>query len=779
MEIHKFVCISVISFFVLSSVMHSTTYAVTTGGPSTPPDSADIEALAQKAAQMADTFMQESIEARLAYECSGRFLSRDQQNKLHLLAKTSSEQLEIIIDSQRLLKKQMGDCEVDDWDERYGESGLWRRLEADLERSILTKCEVDYFQALSATENEKRLLLYNILNRLALVSEGCRNTNCMLLKTKVFIALSLDSNDYRRLARNLLNLLLTEPDIDEKIYLKAAVVKIKLTGQSKSDQLEELAVKLANECCRDDFELNLSVAFLQRRFGSIKGLERVSQKWPEARAFMGKIILQDLQSRHFEQLSVVEAELAAEAAWHSNPVQYAAILNAMTARQKLQTPLVLYVAAAAQAESSPAEAIEMLMKASRLRQLKEGDGFPAPAEKIAGEAAELAYQLFTREPSYCELTRRAIASYMTLTKSEPEQRIEYFYGVVLNSCGRTGEGKELLSRIAEGKGKYRHKARYELIALAAQEQSYNEPERRADLIRQLNDLIAAVSETDEFDREVLSNAKLLYCQLLVAQADESSAKQALSILAELEKPAGKKLSRLNSRALQQAGRLKEALQVLVRAVDVNDCADALQGLELLLKITERIDEYELQAHQGQADDFDSLVRTCRGLAEYCFRCVPDPARPKAAVVLAELSIFAADEQNERLLQVDRMLADLTETIDEQDVDLLRCRARLLRAIGRYDEAAVIWSRICQMRKADRHWETSLNRLWWRAKFYQFDCQSRIPDSSRQEILHGLDILESGFGEIPEPWAEKLNKLKKALKQTDAADVDGNSLAQQM
>ncbi len=764
--IHKFTAPLFISFYILSFVMHGMAYSTTMEYGSSLPGSLDIEDSARKAVQTADVFMRESIEARLAYECSGRFLSQAQQIKLHNLAQTSVEQLGTIINSQRLLKKQIEDYEGNDWEELYGESGLWRRLKTYLERSILFECEINYLRALSATQNEKRLILHDTLEKLASLPDGCPNAECLLLKTKIFISLSPDNNDYQQLARKLLQLLLAEGGADEKIYIRAAVEKIKLSGQSKSDQLKELADRLAGSSCKDDFELNLSMAFLQRRFGSVKGLEKVSTKWPEARAFMGNIILQDLKPYNFEQLSVIEAQLAAQAAWQIRPAQYADLLTAMAARKELQTPLVLYVAAVSLAETSPALAIEMLIKASQLQQLKASDSFLVPAKQIAGEAAQLAYQLFTKESSYCETARRVIAGYITLTKDEPEQKIEYFYSVILSRCGRVDEGKKLLSKIANGKGSYRHKARYELIALTVREQKYNQLQNRADLIRQLDDLLAAVDETDEFSREVRNDAKLMYCQLLIAQADKPSAEKAISIIAELEKTTGQKLTRLNSLALQQSGRLKEALQALNSAIDSNDCTDALQGLELLLKIIEKIDEYALQN-----DNFENVIGHCCHLAEYCFRCVPSSAQQKATLVLAEFSIFKANGQNNKLSTADKLLNELAKNLDEQNVDLLRCRARLLMARKRYNEAAELWFRICQIRKAKEPWAVEppkdalwRNWLWWRAKFYQLDCRSRTQGSSREDILHGLEVLETGLSRIPQPWAEKLGALKRTLQR---------------
>ena len=68
-----------------------------------------------------------------------------------------------------------------------------------------------------------------------------------------------------------------------------------------------------------------------------------------------------------------EAELAAQAAWENETGDHKILLDYLSGNEKFQTPLILYVAAAAFAETSPAKAVELLVKASNLQQQQKND----------------------------------------------------------------------------------------------------------------------------------------------------------------------------------------------------------------------------------------------------------------------------------------------------------------------------------------------------------------------------------------------------------------------
>ena len=777
---HNFIGTSIISFCIFFLAMQfaasGTAYSaedLSAGYRLTLPKRVDVELLAKRTERTFDGFMRESIGTRLAYECLGRFTNESRKKELYSLSQKSSQHMQVIISSQRLLKKQMEDYGGGDWEERFGRTGLWRKLDADVQWSIMLECEISYFQALAASEKEKRLILYGILDRLDSLHDGCRKADCMLLKAKIHAALSHENNDYKKSALHLLNSTLAWPFIDEKNYFEAALAKIKLTGERKPGQLDELAAQLAESDYKDDFELNFRTAFLQRGSGSVEGLERMAEKWPVSRAFMGELILlESSRPDDIEQLSVVEAELVAEAALQNGPEKYTELLNALSARPEFQTPVILHATAAAMAESSPEKAVDMLLKACRAQNRQKENGLSIPAEKIAGKAAELAYSLFTKDPNHCRPAEQAFKEYMALAGDKPEESLEYFYSIVLDSCGKSGEARRLLSAIARGSGKYHNKALYDLIALAVEKQNCIEPEENKDLTLLLEDLIAKTDESSEIDRKVRQDARHLYCQLLIAKGDKASAEQALKIIAELDEPHNREIIKLKCLALQQAGQVEKALKALIETVHPDDCSNAVTGLELLLKILERIDEYELEGQRGQRHNFEDFLAQCRGLAEYCLGCAPSSLRREAIMVLTELSIFSAGGEEKKLSSADKLLDELEKT-DKQDVDLLRCRARLLMSRKQYDEAAGLWSRICQIRKHSQPPEIEPDRLWWRAKLYQLECLSRAPGSNRQDILHGLDVLEHSYDSIPEPWAEKLSELKKILQQQNFIATGSN------
>ena len=91
---------SVLNLCILSLLINSMVFAETTQDNSALPEQADIESLIQQTTQIADSFMKESLEARMVYECSGGFLNQIQQQKLHSLAQIASVNLEAIINSQ-------------------------------------------------------------------------------------------------------------------------------------------------------------------------------------------------------------------------------------------------------------------------------------------------------------------------------------------------------------------------------------------------------------------------------------------------------------------------------------------------------------------------------------------------------------------------------------------------------------------------------------------------------------------------------------------------------
>jgi hypothetical protein len=53
-----------------------------------------------------------------------------------------------------------------------------------------------------------------------------------------------------------------------------------------------------------------------------------------------------------------------------------------------------------------------------------------------------------------------------------------------------------------------------------------------------------------------------------------------------------------------------------------------------------------------------------------------------------------------------------------------------------------------------------NWRWWRAKFFELYCWSKMAGTKKEDLLHTIEILENSYTNIPNLWSEKLNGLKQ-------------------
>ena len=191
---------------------------------------------------------------------------------------------------------------------------------------------------------------------------------------------------------------------------------------------------------------------------------------------------------------------------------------------------------------------------------------------------------------------------------------------------------------------------------------------------------------------------------------------------------------------------------MVLAVRLDSGSLAGEVVEVLSEVVDRIDQLELQT-----DDFDKMIDDCKKLAEFSNVCLHNR---KSGLILAEISIFAAVKEKEKLLACEKLLDGLAENNKDNDVDFLRCRARLLAKQGGFDEAAELWAQICGIRKSESASANQRNWKWWRAKFYELYCCSKQRQNGKESISHTIEVLENSFSNIPPLWAEQLSLLKK-------------------
>jgi len=731
------------------------------------PTAEDINSLAETARLAADTFMRESFQLRMQYEFSGQFLSQDDKENLQKLAKRAGNRLQATAESQRKLKKQIEDYQGNDWDNRYGSTGLWRKLSRDLYVTTLSKCEIDFCLALSSQRLQRNKISQDILAQIDSLNQIRNIAYSQFLRARTLALLARTDPAYKPLAKKEFDTLMVRSDMRHSTAFRIAIERIKLLGPTKPAQLEKLAGELAKSSCADDLELVLSLAFLQRRHDT-DAFEKIVQLRPETESFLGSLILQNLScqikagkltEQTLQQITVFEAELAVQQIRNNISEEHQLLLDHLAGIEKFQTPLILYVTAVTLADSSPTKAVKLLVKASRLQQLQKSGRLDIEACEISEQAARLAYNLLAQDLLHCQLALVAFENYCATAGEGIEAELEYLYSIVLSNCGQAEKATELLQKIADRQtGSRRNRARLDLIIQAIEEKQHEKQEQRSELLKKLGVLIADCTGKNKSDSQLRAEAITLYCKLLLELKNEASAQSVLTILAEAETTPGINLNLFKAQALQQLGRLDESAHCMLLAIQDDSGSLAGEVMELLSEVADTIDELELQA-----DDFGKTIQDCKKLAEFSYKSINDR---QSGLLLTEISILAADKDKEKLSETEKLLNNIAGDGDANDINLLRCRARLLTEQGKFGKAVKLWDKICEIRKSQLTSANQRSWKWWRAKFYELYCCAKISQTEKEKVLHTIEVLENSFADIPPLWAEKLSSLKQQCRHSE-------------
>jgi hypothetical protein len=727
------------------------------------PAANDINSLAQSAKSTVDAFLQQSFEPRMKYEFSGRFLNPNDKDNLYKLAKDSADHLQEVAQNQQMLKKQIEDYQGDDWDVRYGSTGLWRKLSTDIYTTKLSRFEIDYYLALASEQPQRSQILHLILSEMDSLAQSGKRFGPNLIRGKTLALLAQTEPSYKDVAVKEFEAFTVYSDIYQPTA--AAIEKMKLLSPPDTNQLNILVKTLQSNWYDRYLELMLSLMFLQRQYDP-EAFEKTVQSQPQIKDFVGTLILEDLVNRisqrqttedNLEQIGVFEAELAVQAAWKDETKNYKKLLSCLSNTERFQTPLILYVTATALAESSPAKAVNLLVKASKMQQQK-SDRLNIEPYRIAEQAAQLAYNLFAEDPcnglghtAYCSVAVDAFDNYSAIAADRIDEELEYFYSSILRDCGKVEESEKLLQKIANRPtGLWRRRAKLDLI-LQQMQQNRRQKTSQDELLEQLRSFILNCPGRDNKDSAIRAEAMNIYCRSLLERADSPSAQKVLDVLDKAEETRGIQLDFFKAKAFQQIGELEQAVHYMVSAIMDDSGSFAPEVTQLLSEVTENIEQFE-----SQAKDFSEMLDSCKELAEFSNKSLDNR---QTALLLAEFLVFASDNEQDRLTEAESLLNTLAKEADAGDVEFIRCRARLLTKQRKFDEAAMLWAKLCEIRKQELPLANQRSWKWWRAKYYELYCWSKLPQTKKADVAHSVEILESSFRNIPPLWAEKLSLLK--------------------
>jgi len=489
------------------------------------PTAAEIEKLGESSQQLGDDFFRKSFPLSVSLEYAGRFINPANRQKLHTLAGKTSRSLQQISDKQLLFKTTIEEYEGSDWDRRYGKTGLWRKLSAQLVVTGLDKCCVDFYLAIASDEPAKTRILQKILTELdSINSTGLRDWR-LLLKAKICAALCRSNPIYTHKAEKLFDKLTGRTNLPDNLAAPVLLEKLKFIGPADKKSRDKLASDITAAACPGRIDLIVSLAFLLKRYDA-DAFEKVIETCPEAEFDLSLLLLNNyseaanlglLDDNLLTETALFEAELIAQAARGPNLDDHKKLFDWFCQSEKFHTPLLLYTAASAKVSSEPAEACRLFMKASNIQQKKPGDTLDLSPADIARDTARLAYMLFSRDGSYCPLAIEAFENYIKLCPEKTDPELEYLYTRLLDKCNRPDERIRMLEKIAERQGaKHSNRARLELTVYKIRQKKYKDIQSKADAAINLAAVIESC-EKCEFTGQIMQLLSEIIGQIDICQ----------------------------------------------------------------------------------------------------------------------------------------------------------------------------------------------------------------------------------------------------------------------
>lgn len=660
-----------------------------------------------------EKFETETLMLRMQFELSGRLLNDRDKTFFCELAANARNQLDQYVNQQQALLEQIDKYEGPDWEQKYGSTGLWRQLAAAVEATGLNRDQTDYLHSIICEDSQP--------------SDLARE---QLFKRKLRSDLGLCD------------------------ALKVSMEQIKLFGLSEPNDLNNIAHSLYESECKQDKEMLLSLAILQRKFAPDR-LRKTLSRFHQAAILLGKLLLAELSNRfsqsppdfNSESISPVDAELAATAALQTDLSLYADLITTLAQSDRFQTPAVLYAAAMSFQDSRPQKTVELLIKASNLQLQRRNELLTITPEQIAQRAFELGYQEFTENPDDCQPAINAFENYSRIAPDKIDEQTQYLYATLLCNCNKITEAIETFGQLAnQSQSLLRDAATLELLKI-----ELNETAAPA-VITRLHDFILGCTRPEEREIQIRRESMNLYCQFLLDRDGNDAAEKVLEILGAAQPTPGLPYELYKAQAFQQLGRLEESAHFLARAIDTNDNSLASQDVSLLSEILDKIELW-----QQNARDFNEMLENCARLAQFANEPINNR---EIALIFAEISILQGKRDQPALSEVEGVHFP---PADEKDVSWLRPKARLLMAQGDFEQSARLWTKIAEIRRNDAVEQNQRSWGWWQAKFYELDCLATIPHPDKQNIIHTIEVLHNTYSNIPLPWAEKFGRLKEQLR----------------
>ena len=701
-----------------------------------PVEGVDIAGKHEEAVSVYQGFMRDSFAARSSYEYAGKFLTDDIKTEVAVLSLKAGIRLEEISEEQEEMQKRVEGYGGFDWDEKYGRSGLWRRIGADIRRSKQLKCKCDYYAATGLTGEDLDKLVEDIIERCSEqeIFEGAE-ADLMMLETMLLV--SGQGNTKKAVLAQIDKLLISQ-DGDAKTKLRGRLLKAKLEGGT-TKLFGNMYSEWQKSEIADDIEFGMGVAFCEIRNGSTEVLEKITDKDEDMAAFIGQLVLEEAGTLSDEELSGKDSvliSLAGFAAERYGAAKWREMLVRIIGIEKFRVPAVLYAAGEALVEVDAMKAGTCFLEAAKKHSAKRDSRLNLSASEISEKAARLVHRAYYDEPTLLEEAIKTIEAYCEFAEDNGDEQIRYVLAGMLMEADRRDEGLVIYGEIAAGEGKLRREAKLDIAMFHLSEAGSDRDKRLA--------------MSDKFKELVdLERGAKIYCGLLLEREEAKYAEEVL-VLVKANMPDGDLEGELLSgEALRQLGRLVESVEVYYE----------IREAEIVGWETMAIGAMSDMLESGYEDSWGSSKRRsefivkCGELSEVLAEQSDAEWKALADLVRAETAVLTGDVE-----LCEKILKDMEAGGFGDDIGWIRCMGRLLAGKGEYGEAAKMWGKVRVAREGTGDGERSMK--WWRSRYYEIECWF---NDGEDDVVRAIEVLERTIENIPEQWAQRFSRLKKTAE----------------
>ena len=447
------------------------------------PSAEDINNLNELAKQTTNTFYRQSFKIRMRYEFAGRFFCEDDRFELFSLSQGNSQKLTGIINQLEKIVRQIELYYGADWEQRYGQTGLYRNSSNYLLNIRLSKFGIDYYTVLASPDKEKSAVAGELLRQIDSFSKAQGSFYLQLVKGKTLVLLAKTDSNYRPAAERVFSELHERSDTSQRLAFMASIERTRLESAQKDIEANRLARDLMNVELRNDVEILLPTAFLQRRLGKIDIYNDLLQSSEQAHAVAADITLAWLEAGN-EPVNPLDAVLAAETALRIGPEKHKDILLRLANNNFSAHSIVNYAAAFSTIETDKRQAVELLIKASKSQSPNPNLRPDISAVEIAKQAALLAYEMYVEDVNNREFAANAFYNYRDFAGDAIDEDIEWkFVHLHLEDFDALA-GYQRLKQLRDRGGKYSSKASLWLAAEKIRTDGFKELDQRQVLLRE-------------------------------------------------------------------------------------------------------------------------------------------------------------------------------------------------------------------------------------------------------------------------------------------------------